>query len=71
MGMISVRLNEDEEKILKKLSCYYNAGTSTLVKKSLFELYENMVDLNVVNDFEEEEKQGKTSFYTATDLFND
>ncbi len=68
MGVISVRLNKDEEKILKKLSDYYQADKSTLVKKSLFELYENMVDLDIVNKFEAKEKKGKISFLTAEDI---
>ncbi len=71
MGVISVRLNKDEEKILKKLSDYYHADKSTLVKKSLFELYENMVDLDIVKKFEAKEKKGKISFFTAEDILNE
>jgi predicted transcriptional regulator len=71
MGVISVRLNKDEEKILKKLSDYYHANKSTLVKKSLFELYENMVDLDIVKKFEAKEKKGKVSFFTAEDILNE
>jgi len=70
MGVISVRLNKDEENILKKLSDYYHADKSTLIKKSLFEFYENMVDLDIVEQFESKEKKGKTSFYTAEDILN-
>lgn len=71
MGIISVRLNKDEEKILKKLSDYYHADKSTLIKKSLFELYENMVDLDIVKKFEAKEKKGKVSFFTAEDILNE
>jgi predicted transcriptional regulator len=71
VGVISVRLNKDEEKILKKLSDYYHADRSTLVKKSLLELYENMVDLDIVKKFEAKEKKGKVSFFTAEDILNE
>ncbi len=71
MGVISVRLNKNEEKILKKLSVYYHADKSTLVRKSLFELYENMVDLDIVKKFEAKEKKGKVSFFTAEDILNE
>lgn len=71
MGVISVRLNKNEEKILKKLSVYYHADKSTLVRKSLFELYENMVDLDIVKKFEAKEKKGKGSFFTAEDILNE
>ncbi len=66
-----MRLNKDEEKILKKLSDYYHADKSTLVKKSLFELYENMVDLDIVKKFDAKEKKGKISFFTAEDILNE
>ena len=67
MGVISIRLNKDEEKILKKLSEYFHEDKSALVKKSLLELYENIVDLNEINNFEAKERKGKVSFFTAED----
>ncbi len=71
MGIVSVRFNEEEEKILKKLSDHFHADKSTLIKKSLLELYENMVDLKVVKSFEAKEKKGKVSFVTANNIITD
>jgi predicted transcriptional regulator len=68
MGVISIRFNKDEEKILKKLSEHFHEDKSALVKKSLFELYENVVDLDVIKRFEAKERKGKTSFFTAEDI---
>ncbi len=68
MGVISVRLNKDEEKILKKLSDYFREDKSSLIKKSLFDMYENVLDLNEINKFEAKEKKGKVSFSTAEDI---
>jgi hypothetical protein len=68
MGVISIRLNSDEEKILKKLSDYFNEDKSALIKKSLVELYENVLDLNTITRFEEKEKKEKISFSTADDI---
>ena len=65
MGVISIRLNKDEEKILKKLSEHFHADKSALVKKSLLELYENVTDLNEIKKFEVRELKGKASFFTA------
>ena len=62
MGVISVRFNKDEEKILKKLSDHFHEDKSTLIKKSLVELYENVMDLNEIKKFESKEKRGKVSF---------
>lgn len=71
MGVISVRLNKDEEKILKKLSDHFHEDKSTLIKKSLFELYENVLDLNEINKFETSEKRGKVSFSSAEEILKD
>ena len=68
MGVISVRFNKDEEKILKKLSDHFHEDKSALIKKSLFELYENVLDLNEIKKFEAKEKRGKVSFSLAEDI---
>ncbi len=68
MGVISIRLNRDEERILKKLADYYHKDTSALVKKSLLELYENALDLGEIEKFEAREKKGKVSFFTAEEV---
>ncbi len=70
MGIISVRLNKDEEKILKKLSDYFHEDKSSLIKKSLLELYENIMDLEEIKKFETKERKGKVSFFTAGDILN-
>ena len=68
MGVISIRLNKEEDRILKKLLDYYGMDKSTLIKKSLYELYENVVDLDFIEQFEEKEKKGKISFVTANEI---
>jgi len=68
MGVISIRLNKEEEKILKKLSEHFHEDKSALLKKSLFELYENTLDLDVIKKFEVKERKGKVSFFTAEDI---
>ena len=68
MGVISIRLNKDEEKILKKLSDHFHEDKSALVKKSLLELYENTLDLDEIKKFETRDHKGKTTFYTAEDI---
>ncbi len=70
MGVVSVRFNKDEEKILKKLSDHFHEDKSTLIKKSLFELYENVLDLNEIKKFEAKEKKGNVSFSSAEDILN-
>jgi hypothetical protein len=71
VGVISVRFNKDEEKILKKLSDHFHEDKSTLIKKSLFELYENVIDLNEIKKFEAKGKKGKVSFSSAKNILTD
>lgn len=68
MGVISVRLNKDEVKMLEQLSEYFHADKSTLIKRSLLDLYENMRDMEVIETYESKEKKGKVSFVTADDI---
>lgn len=69
MSTISVRLNKDEEEILKKLSAYFNEDQSKIVKKSLLEMYENISDLKEIEEFEKKEKSGKTKFFSVDEMF--
>jgi len=68
MGVVSVRLNKNEDKMLKQLSEYFHADKSTLIKKSLSDLYEDMLDIETIKTFEKKEKRGKTSFVTAEEI---
>lgn len=68
MGVISVRLNKDEAVMLRQLSEHFHADRSTLIKRALSEMYENMLDMGVIEAFERREKKGKVSFISAGDI---
>ena len=70
MGVISVRLNKDEDEMIRQLSEHFQADKSTLIKRSLRELYENMLDMEIIETFEKNEKKGKVSFVTAEDVLS-
>ncbi len=65
MAVTSVRFNAKEEKIVKILKKHYNCDASTLIKKSLWELYEDIKDKEIIETFEKCEKGGKTKFITG------
>jgi beta-lactamase class D len=66
MGIVSIRFNEKEEKILSYLSEHFEEDRSSLIKHSLIELYEDIVDRSVVDKFEEKEKKiGKINFISS------
>ena len=69
MGVTSIRLNKNEEKILNYLKQHLNCDTSTLLKKSLMELYEDTRDREAVENFEKQEKNGNIEFIEFDKLF--
>ncbi|MDD5773843.1 MAG: DUF6290 family protein [bacterium] len=68
MAVISVRFNPYEEKVLKKLETYYDEDRSKLLKKSMIEMYENLVDRKEIETFEIKEKNKKAHFYSAEEI---
>jgi hypothetical protein len=68
MGIISVRFNEQEERVLKRLSNYYDEDRSKLLKKSLMEMYETLIDRKVIAQYEVKECSKKVHFHTAGEI---
>ncbi|MBF9018467.1 MULTISPECIES: DUF6290 family protein [unclassified Oceanispirochaeta] len=68
MAVISVRLNKDEEKILSYLSDYFHEDKSSLFKKSMYELYEDIQDIKFIE--ENIEIKEHPEFISAEDLLN-
>ncbi|KKL29015.1 hypothetical protein LCGC14_2369380 [marine sediment metagenome] len=68
MGVTSIRFNENEEAALNYLKNVLHYDASTLIKKALWEMYEDIKDKEMVNRFEKEEDAGNTSFSAITDL---
>jgi len=66
MAIISVRLNDEDEKILQFLKDYYNKDRSSLIKKILQEKYEDIKDLKTILDFENNEDE--TSFLSIEEM---
>jgi hypothetical protein len=66
MGIVSVRLNAEEERILGELTNYYQEDKSKLLKKLIVEMYEDLIDKNEVAKFE---SKGKVKFHSANEIF--
>jgi predicted DNA-binding protein len=71
MAVISIRLNEEDEKKVNFLSSIYNEDKSTLIKHSINEMYEDFQDKKTVDDFEEKGNKKKHSFISAEDILKD
>jgi predicted transcriptional regulator len=68
MAVVSIRLNKKEERVLDYLADYYHEDKSTLFKKSLFELYEDIQDIKLVKKYIKKAKKQKPEFITAEEL---
>lgn len=71
MAVASVRFNTKEEKILKILKKEYKCDTSALIKKSLWDLYEDISDKEAILEFEKKSKNNRIEFLTIDDLLVD
>jgi hypothetical protein len=68
MAVISLRLNQNEEKMINFLSNYYELDKSSLIKHSLKELYEDIIDKQIITEYETREKNGDVKFVDSNDI---
>ena len=71
MAVVSIRLNTEEAKIVDFLSKEYDEDKSTLIKKTIMEMYEDYLDKNYIEGFENKEKEKKNKFIEAADILKD
>ena len=65
MAIISLRLNQQESEMIDFLSDYYEQDKSSLIKYSLKELYEDIVDREIITNYEKRESIGDVSFLSS------
>ena len=70
MAVISVRFNSKEEKILETLKKYFNCDSSNLLKRSLWDLYEEIKDREIIEQYEAREKTSKSGFIKIEDILD-
>jgi hypothetical protein len=68
MAVVSLRLNQSEENMVNFLSDYYEQDKSSLIKYSLKELYEDIIDRRVITDYETKEKNGAITFVNSNEI---
>ena len=62
MGIISIRVNEEEKKLLEQASKLYGSGISSLVKQIVFEKLEDEYDLALAEKSYQEYLKDKKSY---------
>jgi hypothetical protein len=70
MAVISLRLNRNEESMVDFLSNYYEQDKSSLIKYSLKELYEDIIDKQIITEYETKEKNGEVKFVDSNEIIN-
>ncbi len=70
MAVVSVRLNAEEEKILEYLTEYLHEDKSTLLKKSMYELYEDIQDIRFIENYIDDAKKSEKKFITGDELLD-
>jgi len=70
MAVLTIRFGPREKKLIRFLKKHYNCDASTLIKKSLWELYEDIRDREIIEDFEKKETASQTGFIQITDILS-
>jgi hypothetical protein len=71
MAVISVRLNTEEEKIMDYLSSVYEEDKSTLIKHSIKEMYEDLIDKEIIEVYEKGEIKKTPKFINSNDILKE
>jgi predicted DNA-binding protein len=70
MAMISIRLNTEEEKMIDFLSRHFEEEKSSLIKHSLKDMYEDLVDRKVIDEYETKERTEEVTFFSADQILS-
>ena len=68
MAVITIRLNDEEQKVLDYLTEYCHEDKSTLIKKSLLEMYEDLQDIKFIDKYVKENKQKNKKFVSSNEI---
>ena len=68
MAVVSVRLNDEEEKILEYLAEYFHEDKSTLFKKSIYELFEDIQDIKFIESYIDSTRNKEKKYISADEL---
>jgi hypothetical protein len=68
MAVISLRLSRNEEKMIDLLSGFYEEDKSALIKRSLNEMYEDLIDRRAIEEYETREREGTVTFVRPEEI---
>src|SRR4051812_1023333 len=65
MAIVTLRMSEDEEKIVDMLVRYFDQDKSKILKDALWDKFEDLRDRELVEEFEARSAAGKVEFGSA------
>jgi predicted DNA-binding protein len=65
MAIVTLRLNEEEDKALALLVKYLDEDKSRILKDAMWEKFEELRDREIIEEFEKKSKNGKIEFVNA------
>lgn len=68
MSTITIRLNQDEERLFEEYAKLQDQPLSTLLKKTLEEKIEDEFDLDAIKQYEERRQSGETEYYSHDEV---
>lgn len=68
MTTLTVRLNQEEEKIFNSVANLYGGKLSTAIKQLALEKIEDEYDMQLIKDFEEREERNEVNLISFDEL---
>lgn len=68
MAIVTLRLNDEEEKILGLLVKYFDADKSKILKEAMWDKFEDLRDREIIEGYEKKNRASKVQFASADEL---
>ena len=68
MAVVSVKINQEEEKIFNSVANLYGGKLSTAIKQLALEKIEDEYDMQLIKDFEEREERNEVNLISFDEL---
>jgi predicted DNA-binding protein len=68
MAIVTLRLNQEEEKILRLLVKHLDQDKSKILKEAMWDKFEELRDRELIEGYEKKSRTGKVRFESADDL---
>ena len=68
MSMITLRVSEEEKKVLQKYADFTGVSLSEFIKSRVLESIEDEYDLKMIEEYEKNKKNHDTEFYTLDEV---